>query len=86
MITPPLSAVNKQTEEVQTAWIYFTVQQFTKKHPAFTIGGLRSLIFNEYSNGLAKSGAVIRIGRKVLINESKFFAWVEAQNCKDGAA
>lgn len=57
-----------------------TVNQFAEKQPAFTIGGLRSLIFNECSNGLAKSGAVIRIGRKVLINETKFFAWVEAQN------
>lgn len=77
---PTLSAVNKQTEAVQITWAYLTVQQFTKQHAAFTTGGLRSLIFNEYSNGLAKSGAVIRIGRKVLINESKFFAWVEAQN------
>lgn len=69
-------------EAVQTAWIYFTVQQFTKKHPAFTIGGLRSLIFNENSNGLAKSGAIVRIGRKVLIDQAKFFAWVESQNSK----
>ena len=68
-------------EEVkQSKWIYFTVQQFTKHHPAFTIGGLRSLIFNEHSNGLAKSGAVVRIGRKVLINEEKFFGWIESQN------
>jgi hypothetical protein len=71
---------HQQTEALQTAWIYFTVQQFTKKHPAFTIGGLRSLIFNENSNGLAKSGAIVRIGRKVLINEVKFFGWVESQN------
>jgi len=60
--------------------IYLTVNQFTEKHPAFTTGGLRSLIFQEHSNGLAKSGAIIRIGRKVLISETKFFDWVEAQN------
>ena len=57
-----------------------TVNQFTAKQPAFTTGGLRSLIFNENSNGLAKSGAIVRIGRKVLIDEAKFFAWVESQN------
>jgi len=57
-----------------------TVNQFTEKQPAFTIGGLRSLIFNENSNGLAKSGAIVRIGRKVLIDDVKFFAWVESQN------
>jgi hypothetical protein len=71
---------HQPTEEIQTSWIYFTVQQFIKKHPAFTTGGLRSLIFNENSNGLAKSGAIVRIGRKVLIAEAKFFAWVEMQN------
>ena len=57
-----------------------TVNQFTEKHPAFTNGGLRALIFNQNSNGLAKSGAIIRIGRKLLISEEKFFIGVEAQN------
>jgi hypothetical protein len=56
------------------------VSQFVAKNPAFTNGGVRSLIFNEHFNGLAESGAIIRIGRKVLIDETKFFAWVEAQN------
>ena len=57
-----------------------TVNQFTEKHPAFNLGGLRALIFNEHANGLAKSGAIVRIGRKVLIDETRFFAWVESQN------
>lgn len=63
-----------------TALIFLTVNQFSEKHPAFTRGGLRALIFNENSNGIAKAGAIVRIGRKVLIDESKFFAWIEAQN------
>jgi hypothetical protein len=60
--------------------IYLTVNQFADKHPAFTKGGLRALIFNGNTNNLAKSGAVVRIGRKVLIDETKFFNWVELQN------
>ena len=56
------------------------VSQFVAKNQAFTNGGVRALIFNEHSNGLAESGAIIRIGRKVLIDEAKFFAWVESQN------
>jgi predicted DCC family thiol-disulfide oxidoreductase YuxK len=60
--------------------IYLTVNQFTAKHTAFNTGGLRSLIFNEHQNGLAKSGAIVRIGRKVLIEENLFFSWVQAQN------
>lgn len=64
----------------QTLLSYLTVNQFSEKHPAFTRGGLRALIFNENSNGLAKAGAIVRIGRKVLIDEGKFFGWVAAQN------
>ena len=56
-----------------------TVKQFTEKELAFTVGGIRSIIFNEHHNGLAASGAIIRIGRRVLINHEKFFRWVESQ-------
>ena len=57
--------------------VYSTVSQFTKKHPAFTNGGLRGQIFHEKTNGLAASGAIVRMGRKILIDEAKFFAWIE---------
>lgn len=73
-----------QTEAVQAGRLYSTVRQFVERHPAFTTGGIRSLIFNETNNGLAKSGAVIRMGRKVLINEYRFFQWLEANNDKGG--
>jgi len=58
---------------------YFTVRQFADGHTAFTKGGLRALIFNEKTNGLADSGAIVRVGRKVLIDEEKFFSWIESQ-------
>jgi hypothetical protein len=61
-----------------------TVVQFSQKHPAFPIGGLRYRIFHERTNGLAESGAIIRIGRKVLIDEAKFFDWVVLENKKVG--
>ena len=59
MTTPPLS----------------TVKQFCQKHEAFTEGGLRHQIFNERTNGLAEAGAIVRIGRKVLIHEERYFNW-----------
>jgi hypothetical protein len=67
-------------ENAQTTWVYLTINQFTAKHTAFTLGGMRSLVFQEHQNGLAESGAIVRIGRKVLIDEKKFFVWVENQN------
>jgi hypothetical protein len=71
---------NLSTEQHAAFYSYLTVNQFCDKHRAFRVGGIRSLIFNEKTNGLVKFGAVVRLGGKVLINESKFFAWVEAQN------
>ena len=58
---------------------YLTVGQFVNQHPAFNIGGIRANIFNASTNGLAKSGAIVRIGRKVLIDESLFMGWVQSQ-------
>jgi hypothetical protein len=66
-------------EAMQAAWLYSTVQQFSKKHPAFSVGSLRSLIFNASTNGLNESGAIVRVGRRILLNETKFFGWIEAQ-------
>ena len=57
-----------------------TVRQFTQKHPAFPAGGIRFRIFHAGENGLAESGAIVRVGRKVLIDETKFFAWIAKQN------
>jgi len=71
-----------QDNQNQAVQVYplVTVNQFVGKHQAFTQGGVRALIFNEHSNGLAKSGAVIRLGRKVLIDEILFFDWIKNQN------
>ena len=58
---------------------YLTVSQFASENKAFTPGGLRDLIFKEHSNGLAKAGAIVRLGRKVLIDEAAFYAWIESK-------
>jgi hypothetical protein len=67
----------------------FTVGQFCERNPAFTPPSLRNLIFKAESrestkglipgNGLIECGAVIRIGRKVLLHEARFFSWVDHQ-------
>lgn len=56
-----------------------TVRQFSTKHPAFPEAGLRWKISKANENGLAKSGAIVRDGRRVLIDEDRFFAWLEAR-------
>ena len=54
---------------------FLTVKQFASKYPAFHESNLRWLIFNQETNGF--SAAVVRIGRRVLIDEQKFFEVVE---------
>ncbi len=64
-----------------------TVRQFSDKHQAFTQGAIRNQIFlsenRNTSRGVIKGNglnvALVRIGRKLLIDECKFFQWIDAQ-------
>ena len=56
----------------------YTVDQFVQKHPAFSNGGLRWLLFHREKNGLKR--AVLRVGRRVLIDEALFFEWLDTCN------
>ena len=66
--------------------VFFSVKQFSEKHPAFSCAALRNLIFRATSrkssrgdipgNGLVESGAIVRLGRRVLIEERTFLSWV----------
>jgi len=68
----------------------YTVDQFATVQPAFTAAALRNLIFKAEprqsskgevpGNGLIECGAIIRIGRKVLIDGEKFIGWVRQSN------
>ncbi len=54
---------------------YLTVKQMADRHPAFSESSLRYHIFNEHTNGFSK--VIIRVGRKVLLNEEAFLGWIE---------
>lgn len=62
---------------MQTQTQFLTVTDAAKKHPAFTEGGLRWLLFNRENNGFNR--CVCRIGRRVLIDESELVAWLRDQ-------
>ena len=57
-----------------------SVKRFAKEDPNFTEGSLRALIFDEPNNGLKESGAILRLGRRVLIDSELFYKWVRKQN------
>ena len=48
-----------------------TIQQFAEENPAFTVGSLRWLRFQQDENGFR--GAFVKIGERVLVNEERFF-------------
>lgn len=64
----------------------YTVGQFAFKHCAFTEPSLRWMIFNASKRSGSKGDipgnglevALVRVGRRVLIDETKFFEWLGA--------
>lgn len=58
-----------------------TVRTLANDYPGvLTEGGLRWQIFNETKNGLSSAGAIVRVGRKVLIDTDRYFAWMYNQS------
>lgn len=66
------------SKDVQPKERLIPVSKWNNYYDYPPIGGLRSLIFNAKNNGFNK--VIRRIGRRVLINENKFFEWVEETN------
>lgn len=76
-----------------------TVRQFAQRFPAWTEPGIRNLLLYAADrinsrgeripgNGLAEIGAIVRVGRRVLISEDLFFRWVanqQTRRCKAAA-
>ncbi|HAT2069220.1 TPA: hypothetical protein I8Z98_001219 [Legionella pneumophila] len=63
---------------------------FSKKHPHYipvphwdryhdwpSIAALRNLIFNKKTNGF--ENVVVKVGKRVLIDEAAFFEWIASQ-------
>jgi hypothetical protein len=53
------------------------VTKWNEHHEWPPIGGLRHLIFHAESNGFEK--VIRRIGRRVLLDESEFFIWIDEE-------
>ncbi|MFQ5444057.1 MAG: hypothetical protein ACE5EK_05510 [Nitrospinales bacterium] len=73
-----------QDHPTNAAPILLTVSQFSTKHPWATEPGLRFQIFNSAKNGLSDAQAIVRLGRRVLIYEARYFEWVASLQPKKG--
>jgi hypothetical protein len=57
-----------------------TPKTLVKENPKlFTEGQINWLIKTRHKNGLAKSGAILKISRKIYIKKSIFFEWFMQQ-------
>jgi hypothetical protein len=68
----------------------YTVAQFSERHPAFSQPSLRNMILHAEDrqnsrgervagNRLLEAGAIVRIGRRVLIDEKNWYHWIANQ-------
>lgn len=59
-----------------------SVRRFSEERAqtgGFTEGAVRWQLFNAEKNGLAQSGAIVRVGRKIFIDPTRYDAWLEGQ-------
>lgn len=71
------SSNNSQRAPIDNTTKLIPVSQWKEYHPWPPEGGLRHLIFHEKTNGFA--AVIRRVGRRVLIDEAAFFAWVNKE-------
>jgi hypothetical protein len=59
--------------------ILLTVRQLAEQQPALSEGGIRWDLHNRASNGLAKSGAILQRGRRLLIDPERYLSWLASR-------
>lgn len=60
-----------------------TVSAFADGSP-FTEAQVRWWIFNEANNGMADLGVIVRIGKRVYVDDDRFDKWIDAQQVRRG--
>lgn len=60
-----------------------TVDQLANSQPGLSVGSIRWDLFRRSENGLAASGAVIRRGRRILLDEGAYLDWLASK--REGA-
>ena len=68
----------QETAQVERRNRLIPVTKWHEHHDWPTIGGLRHLIEHADQNGFHK--VIRRVGRRILLDEGKWFAWIEEQN------
>ncbi len=70
--------MTNKSHKTQSWQQLYSVAEMVQRHGFLSEGQLRKLIFNSNTNGFDE--VILRLGRKVLINEDKFFEWLDNKN------
>jgi len=74
----------KAEEEISTSQSrrLIPITKWNVYHSWPPTGGLRHLVFYAKDNGF--DSCLVRVGRRVLIDEAKFFEWIDTQKKEEG--
>ena len=67
--------------QTETQTELYSVNDYIKRRPAFTRGGLRHLLFHR-GEELETAGAIVRFGSRILIDDAAFIVWLRAGNAR----
>jgi hypothetical protein len=60
-----------------------TVAELAIRYPIIlSVGGIRGWLSQRNENGLKESGAIIKVSRKLYIDETKFIDWLRKHKMK----
>lgn len=54
-----------------------SVSQTAENIPGLSESAIRWHLFNRETNGLSRSGAVLQLGRRILIDQQIFIEWIK---------
>jgi len=60
--------------------VLIPLTDWPNRHAWPPLGGLRHLVFNAKSNGF--DAVIRRCGKRILLDEAAFFAWIAQQNAQ----
>ena len=70
--------------------VLLSVRQFSERNPVFSQASIRHLIYCSDErdrskgklpgNGLKEAGAILKCGRRIVLDEGRFFAWLDQRN------
>lgn len=60
--------------------VLLTVPQFAEKHQFISQSALRNHIFYSYKNKMDEFKVIKKLGKRVYIDETNFFSWLDFQS------